>query len=220
MRTTRGARLDAASGVALLRSPYAVPFIALVVFYSLTNLAANTVGQFGTYLLVNEAGVDVSKASALMLPFIPLGVLATLGFMAIADGRRRFAYFTGGAVLTVVGTTIPVFFTYSVTVYVVSNAISLTGASFAGEAIMKMWTQESFPTRLRATAQGAVIAVARLLAAALAGATPLLVDAGVPVLYAVLSVLSATGLATAWVVFRRRIGRSELRDPAQVPPRG
>lgn len=202
----------------LLKPPYIAPFVALIVFYSMINLSANTLGQFGTYLLVNVAGVDVSAASALGLPFIPLGILGTIWFMAIADGRRRFTFFTVGAVLTVVGNLVPVFVPYSVPVYLVSNFIALGGAAFAGEAIMKLWAQESFPALLRTTAQGGVIAIARLLAALLAGFTPLLISAGVPVLYGVLSALCAVGVVTAWVVFRSRIGHSEFTTEAPSQP--
>ena len=47
----------------LLRTPYLIPFIALLVFYPLVNLAANTGGQFGTYLWVNTAGATVEFAA-------------------------------------------------------------------------------------------------------------------------------------------------------------
>lgn len=201
----------------LLKAPYLAPFVALMVFYAMINLSANTLGQFGTYLLVNAAGVDVSTASALGLPFIPLGILGTIWFMAIADGKRRFTYFTVGAVLTVVGNLIPVFVPYSVPVYLASNFVALGGAAFAGEALMKVWTQESFPTLLRTTAQGSVIAVARLLAALLAGLTPLLIAAGVSVLYGVLSALCAVGVITAWTVFRKRIGHTEFAAAEPAP---
>jgi MFS transporter, SP family, inositol transporter len=47
----------------LLRVPYAIPFICLLVFYPLVNLAANTGGQFGTYLWVNTAVATVEFAA-------------------------------------------------------------------------------------------------------------------------------------------------------------
>lgn len=197
----------------LLRAPHAVPFLALVVFYSLVNLSANTTGQFGTYLLVNHAGVDVPTAAALGLPFLPLGILGTFWFMAIADGRHRFTYFTVGAVLLVSGNLIPVFVEFGVVTFLASRFVALAGTAFAGEAIMKTWTQESFPTLLRTSAQGGVIAVARLAAALMAAITPALISVGVEVLYGVVSTLCAIGLGTAWLVFRKRIGRSSFREP-------
>jgi len=50
--------------------------------------------------------------------------------------------------------------------------------AFAFEAILKVWTQESFPTLLRSTAQGTIVSVARVLAAAIALVTPSLAAAG------------------------------------------
>lgn len=197
----------------LLRAPHSVPFLALVVFYSLVNLSANTSGQFGTYLLVNHAGVDVPTAAALALPFLPLGILGIVWYMAIADGRHRFTYFTVGAVLLVLGNLIPVFVEFGVATYLASRFVALAGIAFAGEAIMKTWTQESFPTLLRTSAQGGVIAVARLAAALMAAITPALISVGVEVLYGVVSTLCAIGLIVAWVVFAKRIGRSTFRSP-------
>lgn len=58
----------------LFRSPYLVPFVALIAFYSLVNLNANTSGQYATFLLVNVAGLDVSTASLLNLIGVPVGI--------------------------------------------------------------------------------------------------------------------------------------------------
>lgn len=195
----------------LLQPPLRARFVALVTFYTLTNLSANTMGQFGTYLLVNVAGLDVRGASAISLALLPLGVLGTLWFMAVADSRRRFAYFTVGAVLVLLGNLAPVLVGFSVPSYVGSRVLVMLGAGFAGEAIMKLWTQESFPTLLRASAQGSVIAVARVAAAALAAVTPQIIGAGAEALYALLSAFCAVGLGAAWVVFRR---------PAPLPDSG
>jgi inositol transporter-like SP family MFS transporter len=202
----------------LLRPPLRRPLLALLLFYSLTNLSANTGGQFGTYLLVNVVGLDVPTASALGLPFLPVGVLGTLWFMAIADGRSRFRYFTVGAVLLVVGTLVPVVFGLTLPAYIASRLLSLAGAAFTGEAIMKVWVQESFPTLVRTTAQGAVIAVARVAAAALAIVTPALIQSGIGVLYGLLAAAAAVGLAAAWLVFRRRVGYSTFAADSDTGP--
>jgi inositol transporter-like SP family MFS transporter len=71
---------------------------------------------------------------------------------------------------------------------------------------MKVWTQESFPTLLRSTAQGAIIAVGRFTAAGLAAITPLLLQSGVTTFYLLLTAFNVTGLGLAWAVFRRRRG--------------
>jgi inositol transporter-like SP family MFS transporter len=69
------------------------------------------------------------------------------------------------------------------------------GAAFAFESVMKVWTQESFPTILRATAQGTIVAFARVAAALLAVTSPALIGAGARMLYFVLALAIAVGLA-------------------------
>ena len=70
---------------------------------------------------------------------------------------------------------------------------------------MKVWAQESFPTLLRTTAQGVIISVARVLAAALATVTPLMMDSVPRTLFFMLAVLSFVGLAAAWLGFRKGV---------------
>jgi len=209
--TVRAAR----SGVReLLRQPYLTPFLGLVVFYSFTNLAANTGGQFGTYLLVNFTDVDIATAALVGLPVLPLAVIGIIWFMRIADSPRRFTYFKAGAVLWIVGLLIPVVFGYSFLTSFISGIVVLGGSVFAFEAIMKIWTQEQFPTLLRTTAQGAIIAVARLLAAILAGVTPSIAALGPSLLYALLAFFATIGLVTAWAVFRTRDRHNEFDTEA------
>jgi len=203
---------------ALLRGPYLVPFVGLLVFYGFTNLAANTGGQFGSYLLVNYAGVDVSTAILAAIPTLPLVIIGTLWFMKIADSPRRFTYFKVGAVLWVVAMLIPVVFGFSLTTYIASAVLGVAGGVFSFEPIMKVWTQEQFPTLLRTTAQGAIIAVARLLASLLAVVTPTIAAISPSLLYGLLAFLATIGLATAWVVFRTRDRHSEFADsPSPIP---
>jgi len=209
--TVRAAR----SGVReLLRQPYLTPFLGLVVFYAFTNLAANTGGQFGTYLLVNFTDVSIATAALVGLPVLPLAVIGIIWFMRIADSPRRFTYFTAGAVLWIVGLLIPVVFGYSFLTSFISGIVVLGGSVFAFEAIMKIWTQEQFPTLLRTTAQGAIIAVARLLAAILAAFTPSIAALGPSLLYGVLAFFATIGLVTAWIVFRTRDRHSEFDTEA------
>lgn len=204
---------DRASVRDLLRAPYIAPLAALAVFYALVNLGYNTFGQFGPYLLVNAAGTDVSTASALSLAALPIGLIGILWFMKIVDKPRRFAYFTVGAILTVVGLLVPVIFGFSIATYLVAVILMIGGGSFAGEAIMKVWTQEQFPTMLRTTAQGTVIAVARFVAAGGAAVTPLIIEFGASVLFLLLAVVSGVGLLVAWLVFRTRDRHNEFTSP-------
>jgi MFS transporter, SP family, inositol transporter len=207
---TATVRADRAGVRDLLRAPYIAPLAALAVFYALVNLGYNTFGQFGPYLLVTAAGTDVSTASALSLASLPIGLIGILWFMKIVDKPRRFAYFTVGAVMTVVGLLVPVVFGFSIATYLIAVIMMIGGGSFAGEAIMKVWAQEQFPTLLRTTAQGTVIAVARFVAAGGAAVTPLLVEFGASILFLVLAITSGIGLLVAWLVFRTRDRRNEF----------
>ena len=208
-------RADRASVKDLLRGSYRAPFLGLLGFYALTNLAANTGGQFGSYLLVNAGGVDLQTATLIGLPFIPLGIIGALWFMKIADSPKRFTYFTIGAICWVASQLVYVFFGISLLTAIIAGLIGLIGTTFAFEGIMKVWTQEQFPTLLRTTAQGTIIAVARLLAAVLATATPLLVALSPNLFYLFLAVVIAAGCGIAWKVFRTRDRHDEFNSEVQ-----
>ncbi len=211
-------RADRARITDLMRSPYAVPFFALMAFYSLTNLVANTTGQFGTYILVTYGGATVGQAALASLPVVPLAVLGYLWFMKIADGSRRFLYFQVGAALMIVSKLIVVVAGLDLVTYVASAVLAALGGAFAFEGIMKVWTQESFPTLLRSTAQGAIISVGRFTAAGLAAITPLLLQSGVTVFYLLLTAFNVAGLGVAWVVFRRRRNAPVFDTEASADP--
>lgn len=207
-------RADRVAVLDLLRGSYRVPFLALLGFYSLTNLAANTSGQFGSYLLVNVGHVNLQTAALIGLPLIPLGIFAAIWFMRIADTPKRFKYFVFGAICWVVAQLVYAVFGVSLITGIISSLISLAGTAFAFESIMKVWTQEQFPPLLRGTAQGAIIAVARLFAAVLAVFTPLLLQLSANVFYLFLAIVIAAGCGIAWSAFRTRDQRSEIGDEA------
>ncbi|WP_159734626.1 MFS transporter [Arthrobacter sp. 9V] len=214
-RGIKTVRADRASVKDLLRGSYRTPFLALLGFYALTNLAANTGGQFGSYLLVNAGGVDLQTATLIGLPFIPLGIVGALWFMKIADSSKRFTYFKVGAICWVASQLVYVVFGISLTTAIIAGLIGLVGSSFASEGIMKVWTQEQFPTLLRTTAQGTIIAVARLFAALLATVTPLLVALSPNLFYLFLAIVIAAGCGIAWKVFRTRDRHDEFDTEAQ-----
>ncbi|QHC61072.1 MFS transporter [Rathayibacter sp. VKM Ac-2760] len=206
------ARSEAARGAVreLVRTPYRAPFIALIVFYTLTNLVANTTGQYGNYVLVNFGGIPIETAALIGLPLLPLSIAGFLWFMKIADSPSRFRYFTIGAVCMVAAPLVYAVFGVSIPSYLAQAVLATLGSAFAFEGIMKVWAQQSFPTLLRTTAQGVIIAVARFAAAGLASVTPLLLAVGPSVMYGVLAALALVGVSWAWVVFRRRDAASEF----------
>ena len=124
-------------------------------------------------------------------------------FLRIVDTRFRMPIFYVGAVCCVLSTLIPAVIGVSVATLLVWQTLGAIGGAFAFEAILQVWTQESFPTLLRSTAQGTIISVARVLAALLALVTPRLAAAGPQGLFLILTVLIAIGMAAAIFAFRK-----------------
>jgi inositol transporter-like SP family MFS transporter len=203
----------------LFKVPYLVPFLCLLIFYPLVNLAANTGGQFGTYLWVNTAGASVEFAArvGLVMTFVGFG-LAIL-FLRIVDTRFRMPIFYVGAACYVLSTLIPALIGVNIATLLVWQTLGAIGGAFAFEAILKVWTQESFPTLIRTTAQGTIIAVARVLAAVLALVTPRLAAAGPQGLFLVLTILIAIGMGAAILGFRKG-SRNEFSIEAEVVEEG
>ncbi|MGW4696641.1 MFS transporter [Kitasatospora cineracea] len=209
---------DGARTRALFTGPYLRPFAALFGFYALTNLAANTSGQFGAYVAADVAHLPVDVSARLSLLVLPVAVASGLWFMRIAGTPRRMRYFAFGGACLAGGYLVPPLFGFSLATLALSMAINTVGGAFAFEGIMKTWAQESFPTLLRATAQGAVIAVARYLAAAFALVTPALLRLDPSLLYGGLAAVSAAGLLIGWFGFRGNRLSAFSVEAGQVVP--
>jgi inositol transporter-like SP family MFS transporter len=186
----------------LLRGPYAVPFVALLVFYTLTNLGANTTGSFNTFIATNFAGTTVETFNQWALIAMVISFAPGLLFMKFVDTRWRMTFFTVGAVLATASYLYLAVVGFTLTTMVIALFIALVGNTFAFEGIMKVWTQESFPTMLRSTAQGAIVAFARVAAALLASVTPALLQANLQGTYVGLAVVVGLGSLVAGLVFR------------------
>ena len=207
-------RAERASIRILFRGPYGTVFLALIMFASLTNLIASTIGSYGTYILVNFGDVSISQASLVTLPLLPVSIIGYLWFMKIADKPVRFRYFQAGGIAFVLSPLVVALFGASVPVYLVSLLLMGVGSAFAFEGIQRVWAQEQFPTLLRTTAQGSIIAIQRFTAAALASVTPTLLIGGPSLLFGILTVGSAIGVGWAWIVFRTRDRHDEFESEA------
>ena len=205
----------------LVTAPYAVPMLGLVVFYALVNVVANTTGQFGTFLFVNVAGSTVQVASAIGAAGILAGILTGVFFMRIVDGCNRMRWYVVGGVAYVLSVLVPLTFGVSVTTLTVGGLLGAIAGSLAFEGALKVWTQELFPTLLRATAQGTIIGIARVVAALAALWTPTLMTTAPQVAYAVLTVVVVIGLVAGYLVGRTARDRNHLLaepQPAPVSP--
>lgn len=127
-------------------------------YYATWNLGANTLGQFGTFLWTALADGEVARFSQLPLLGLPAGFLSGLVFMRVVDRPARHAWFGVGSALIVLAWALPVLLGPSRFTLVAVMLLSGLGNSFAGGSIYKVWSQELFPTLLRAPAQGVTMA--------------------------------------------------------------
>ena len=98
-----GERVDLRSLRALFAPKLLAPLVATGLFYALVNIAANTNGQFSTYLFVNVAGTDVATASMLGLGILLLSVAGLFVMMKIVDTSKRHRSFVIAAILALAG---------------------------------------------------------------------------------------------------------------------
>ena len=200
-----GERVDLSSLRALFAPKLLAPLVATGLFYALVNIAANTNGQFSTYLFVNVAGTDVATASMLGLGILLLSVAGLFVMMKIVDTSKRHRSFVIAAILALAGLAVPLVFGITAVTLVVMGVLGALGGAIAGEPMYKIWSQELFPTSHRSTAQGITIAFARLVAAGAALVTPLIISAGPTLLFVFLIITSgAAYLIGIFWIFRMR----------------
>jgi inositol transporter-like SP family MFS transporter len=201
----------------LIRAPYLRPFIILTLAYAFLGIGAGTIAGFGAFVAVNLAGVDVATFSAILLVISIVAILFTIWFMRVVDTKRRMVYFGIGAVMVVSGYAVIAIFGFSLVTLIVGVALTNLGLCFAFETILKVWMQESFPTLLRSSAQGTIMAFARLIPVFVQVMSPALLLANGQLFFAVLAVIAAVSLTLLWFTFRKRI-RSEFDVEQELDP--
>ena len=153
---------------------------------------------------------------------LPLGALLSIVSMRVVDTPLRMKSFAFGAVAMVAAVLVPAVAGFSMTTLVINLTLAVIGGTFAFEGMLKVWAQESFPTMLRSSAQGSIIAIARIASAALAVGTPALLLSHSREFYFTLAGLSVVGLLVAWVHFSRKAStefdREALIEPSSLPP--
>lgn len=222
-RLARGLRageaLRVTAGLRLLRPPHLAAVGSLATFYVLTLIAANTMGQFTTYLYVEVAGSTVRVASAINLAILFFSIGMAVLFMRVVDGRYRMRWYAVGAVGFVLYFALPAVFGVHVWSLALAKVIGTFGTALAFEAIFKVWSQEAFPTLLRATAQGSIMALARGAAAAAALWTPRLLDTTPRTVFIVLAALVAAAMLVGPVIERLPKRTLSVGRPGDAPPR-
>ncbi|WP_418969096.1 MFS transporter [Alloscardovia omnicolens] len=147
---------------------------AITLYYVMWNLLANTWGQFQTYMFT-QAGSSQSLATALGIGLNLVTLVLNIVFAALAGGRWRNTAFYCGLVFTLIALVIMAVQGSNFWIVVCATALLYAGIALAGEAIYKVWTQESFPLTIRASVQGYINGFSRLICGIFAFVTPALV---------------------------------------------
>lgn len=157
------------------KSKYRNMFFCIILFYVCWNLLANTFGQFQTYILV-KANASQSLATGAGIALNVLGLFLVALFASVAGSRHRNQFFYVGIVIqaaAMIGIALG-----GGTLFMIIAMIACynIGNQFAGEAIYKVWTQESFPSQARASMQGFINGFSRFCCGLFALVTPYLVE--------------------------------------------
>ncbi|MGI5423506.1 MFS transporter [Streptomyces sp. CA-179760] len=182
----------------------AAMMLLTALFYLFFTLVANTFGSFKTYFLVEVGGSSQTFATALSFVTTLIGLAGTVVFTRIADTRWRSRFFAAGVVIfTSCQLLIAVTGGVVLPVMIVALVLYNIGFPFVGEALYKIWTQESFPVNARATVQGATMAVARFAASGFALVTPALIDWSPSGLYILLTFFALVSGGIGMLIIRR-----------------
>ncbi|MDT2614686.1 MFS transporter [Enterococcus dongliensis] len=161
------------------KNKYLGYFLAILIFYVCWNLLANTWGQFQTYALTN-AGASQSQATGLGIVLNIVSLITTILFASVSGSKyRNKAFFVGAFVqfMAMLGMAIVGGGTGFIMLAITIGFYNF-GNPMAGEAIYKVWTQESFPTEVRASIQGFINGFSRVCCGLFAFVTPFLVAPG------------------------------------------
>ncbi|AMD56815.1 sugar transport protein [Agrobacterium tumefaciens] len=193
----------------ILTSPVFMKGILLTAgFYIFYGLVANTFGQFKTYFLITVGGATQSTATGFSFAATLVGLACASIFARSADSKWRNHLFYFGAALLIICLSVAALSEGKI-LWLMLVVLILYNLSnpFAGEAIYKVWTQETFPVNARSTVQGITYAIARFVFAAFALVTPAIIAWSPSGLFWML-----VGLATVSAIIGNLIIRQTTRN--------
>jgi MFS transporter, SP family, inositol transporter len=200
----------------LLTTRFFVVGIALTaLFYVFYGLVANTIGQFKTYFLVTVGNATQATATGFSFVTLLIGLACAIICTRLVDTKWRNRLFIAGNLVLIGGLVLiaatggkhlPLVFVFLV-MYNLSNP-------FCGEALYKVWTQESFPTNARATAQGLTYGIARFIFAGFALVTPAMIAWSPSGLFWILAGVAAVSGVFGLILMRRNsVGQTPGAGP-------
>lgn len=155
-------------------SKYVLFFTCIMVFYLAWNLLANTFGQFQTFTLV-QAHASQTFATGAGIVLNLLGLVTTSIFASLSGGKWRNIVFVIAQIIQIAAMLGLAMSSSSLWPIVFAIGFYNIGNNLAGEAMYKVWTQESFPVEVRASVQGFINGFSRFCCGLFALITPALV---------------------------------------------
>lgn len=132
------------------KSRYLGLFLGIFIFYIFWNLLANTFGQFQTFTLVQaHASQTFATGAGIVLNFV--GLAAVTAFSSVASSPKRNTFFVIGMIIQAAAMFGLAISSHDLWPIVIAIGCYNIGNNIAGEAIYKVWTQESFPVETRAS---------------------------------------------------------------------
>ena len=182
--------------------------VLTALFYGFFTLVANTFGSFKTYFLVTVGGTTRPWRPPCRSGPRSSAWPARSSFTRIADTKWRSRFFAVGvAVFTSCQLLIAVTGGTVLPAMIAALVLYNLAFPFIGEALYKIWTQESFPVNARATVQGTTMAVARFAASGFALLTPALIAWSPAGLFYLLTAFALVSGAIGAVIIRRTRGQ-------------
>lgn len=147
--------------------------------YLFWNLWAGTNGFFFPYILSTVGSQTQAVSVAVQTLSFVLGMASIFFiFMKLADKVNQRLMFGISAVTQVIGMALLAIFPLTLTVAIIHVFLMSVGGGFGAQSFFQLWSSEMFPTALRATAQGLMFAVVRIVLGIFSFFVPALVATG------------------------------------------
>ncbi|GJM47976.1 MFS transporter [Weissella soli] len=149
-----------------------LPFIALTIFYIAWNLPANTWGTFENYFLVVISGREQSYATLLALLTNIGGLALNVWYLKMVDTKYRNILMIAGILMALTSFTTAAIFGGQWIIFSIIYVVYSLSTTLAGEPLYKIWSQNLYPSNMRASLTGLSYGIVRVLTAGFALITP------------------------------------------------
>jgi inositol transporter-like SP family MFS transporter len=147
--------------------------------YLFWNLWAGTNGFFFPYILSTVGSQTQAVSVAVQTLSFVLGMASIFFiFMKLADKVNQRLLFGISAVTQVIGMALLAVFPLTLPIAIIHVFLMSVGGGFGAQSFFQLWSSEMFPTALRATAQGLMFAVVRIVLGVFSFFVPALVATG------------------------------------------